>query len=220
MIYAERLKKFGNWLVTQILSEAKVKVRVRVYCKWVLIAKHCVMLNNFSSTCAILAGLNHQAVTRMVAFLRLVPEDVRELKQEMEDNFMGFSDNYARGMIDDCIKGKLPCIPTIDVLRKDVLRIDEGSKGDEDEGLIKFFKIYSFGKAISFIEKAYSQPFAFESTFPSERQTLIMKWMLQMPNAVKSLSVLMRMSFAMEPPSGRELKGSIYKKYLNSTEKE
>ncbi len=64
----------------------------------------------------------------------------------------------------------MPCIPTIDVLRKDVLRIDEGSKGDEEAGLLKFFKMTSFGKAISFIEKAYCQPFPFEGAFPSERE--------------------------------------------------
>lgn len=104
VVYAERLKKFGNWIATQIVAETKPKLRVRVYCKWVLVAKHCVMLNNFSSTCAILAGLNHQAITRMSALLRAIPEDVRLLKQGMEENFMGFSDNYARSMIDDCIK--------------------------------------------------------------------------------------------------------------------
>lgn len=64
----------------------------------------------------------------MSLMLRSIPEDVRRLKSEMEENFMGFSDNYARGMIDDCIRSKTPCIPTIDVLRKDLLRIDEGSK--------------------------------------------------------------------------------------------
>lgn len=52
---------------------------------------------------------------------------------------------------------KTPCIPTIDVVRKDVLRIDEGSKGDEEDGLLKFYKVISFGKAIGFIEQAYSQ---------------------------------------------------------------
>ncbi len=35
-----------------------------------------------------------------------------------------------------------------------------------------------------------------------------------MPNVVKQVSVLMKMSFTLEPPHGKELKGSIYKKYM------
>ena len=83
-----------------------------------LVAKQCVLMNNLSSTCAILAGLNNQAVSRMTNFLKEMPEDVVALKQEMEEKFMGFSDNYARGLINDCINNKIPCIPPIDVLRK------------------------------------------------------------------------------------------------------
>jgi hypothetical protein len=153
ILYAERLRKFGFWIATQILRAAKMKTRVRLFRKWVLIAKHCVLLNNFSSTCAILAGLSHQSVSRLTVLQREIPADVCNLKQEMEENFMGFSDNHVRGLIQHCIDNGIPCIPTIDVLRKDVLRIDEGSKGDEDDGCVKFFKLVSFGKAIHFIEK-------------------------------------------------------------------
>lgn len=157
ILYAERLRKFGFWIATQILCATKMKTRVRIFRKWVLVAKHCVLLNNFSSTCAILAGLSHQAVSRLSQLMREIPPDVMNLKREMEENFMGFSDNYVRGLIQHCISNGIPCIPTIDVLRKDVLRIDEGSKGDEDDGCVKFFKLVSFGKAIHFIEKGKQQ---------------------------------------------------------------
>ncbi len=43
----------------------------------------------------------------MTQLLRSIPEDVRQLKSEMEENFMGFSDNYARSMIADCINNKV-----------------------------------------------------------------------------------------------------------------
>lgn len=37
-----------------------------------------------------------------------------------------------------------------------------------------------------------------------------------MPNAVKSLHTLMKLSFKLEPPTTRELKASVYKKYLQN----
>lgn len=107
-------------------------------------------------------------------------------------------------------------------------------QGDEEDGLVKFFKISSFGKAISFFEQAYSQPFPFELSFLSQREEVVMKWVRQMPNTVKvsererkrvrfsrpesilalqALHTLMKLSFQLEPPSGRELKASVYKKY-------
>jgi len=217
VLYAERLKKFVFWIATQIISApSKSRIRVRIYRKWVIIAKNCVLLNNFSSTCAILAGLSHQAVARMTHLLREVPADVLNLKKEMEEQFMGFSDNHVRGLINHCIESGIPCIPTIDVLRKDMLRIDEGSKGDEEGGLLKFFKVVSFGKAINFIEQAYSQPFPFETQRSelSERELKIYNFVQQMPNTVKSTPILMKMSFDVQSPSARELKMSLYKSLL------
>ena len=186
--------------------------------KWVLIAKHCVLLNNFSSTCAILAGLSHQSVSRLTHLMREMPADVVNLKKEMEENFMGFSDNHVRGLIQHCIKNNIPCIPTIDVLRKDMLRIDEGSKGDEDDGLLKFFKLVSFGKAVHFIEQAYSHPFPFEMehTNLTEREAAVENFFTQMPNAVKSTVLLMKLSFDVQPPSAREIKTSLYRNLLNA----
>ena len=222
VIYVERLRKFGFWIATQIVNdEIKTKVRARLFRKWVLIAKQCILVNNFSSTCAILAGLNHQAITRMTTFLQTIPEDVMKLKTEMDDNFMGFSDNYARSLINECILSKVACIPTIDVLRKDLLRIDEGSKGDEEDGLVKFFKIVSFGKAIHFIEQAYSQQFPFEKLVIGERDAHILEWLAQMPNTVKSVQALMKRSFQIERPTEKELKASVYKGLIStqSTEK-
>jgi hypothetical protein len=141
-----------------------------------------------------------------------------------------FSDNHVRSLIQHCIERGVPCIPTIDVLRKvfeiscarfcrsfllffqDVLRIDEGSKGDEEDGIIKFFKLVSFGKAIHFIEKAYSIPFPFENAV--DRDQKLQAWVTSMPNAVKSTVLLMKMSFALEKPSTKEAKSSLYKSLL------
>ena len=178
-------------------------------------------MNNFSSTCAILAGLSHQAVSRMTQMAREIPADVVNLKMEMEENFMGFSDNYVRGLIQDCINNGRPCIPTIDVLRKDMLRIDEGSKGDEDDGLCKFFKLVSFGKAIHFIEQAYSIPFEFEkAASASEKDAVLNNWVTHLPNAVKSTVLLMKMSFDLEKPSAKEAKTSLYKNLVDQKAEE
>ena len=218
VLYAERLKKMGGWIATQLLVARKLKERVRIYRKWVLIAKQCAMMNNFSSMCAILAGLSHQSVDRLTHLLREIPADVMNLKREMEENFMGFSDNHVRGLIQHCIKNQIPCIPTIDVLRKDLLRIDEGSKGDDDDGLLKFFKIVSFGKAVHFIEQAYLHPFEFEMERGklTEREILSEMYFSKMPNAVTVVPLLMRMSFEVQPPSGRESKNTLYKDLIAS----
>ena len=132
---------------------------------------------------------------------------------------MGFSDNHVRGLIQSCIKNQTPCIPTIDVLRKDMMRIDEGSKGDEEDGLLKFFKLVSFGKAVHFVEQAYSQPFPFEAerTKMTEREQMTQNFFQQMPNAVKNTTLLMKMSFDVQRPSIKEAKNTLYKDLLPKT---
>jgi hypothetical protein len=97
-----------------------------------------------------------------------------------------------------------------------MMRIDEGSKGDEHDGLLKFFKIVSFGKAIHFIEQAYSQPFPFEGDNLSERENLIDQFVSSMPNAVKSTVLLMKISFEVQKPTTKELKTSLYKQLVKN----
>ena len=146
--------------------------------------------------------------------MKEVSSETKTIVEELEDGFMGFSSEKARNLVKHCIDNKLPCIPTIDIIRSDLLRIDEGSKGDSTyDDHFKFFKIVSFGKAIHFIERAYSIPFLFEGK-KDKRSLLIDEYLMLLPNTLKQKQVLMKFSFEAEGPTTTEVKKGIYKKYV------
>ena len=154
---------------------------------------------------------------RLIETIKEVPTEIKQAVANLEEDFMGFSDSVSRNKIKSCIDNKLPCIPTIDLIRTDLLRIDEGSKGDytKEKDHIKFFKIVSFGKAIQFIEQAFRKPFIFEGKKTDKRLSLIEEYLYLLPNTFKQKQVLMKFSFQAEGPSPLEIKKGTHKQYMD-----
>jgi hypothetical protein len=48
----------------------------------------------------------------------------------------------------------------------------------------------------------------------AEKDAGLLQWLTQLPNAVKSTVLLMKMSFDLEKPSAKEAKTSLYKSLL------
>jgi son of sevenless-like protein len=186
------------WTTTQILSVPVLKSRARMVEKMISLAQHCLAMNNFSSTFAIVAGLETSAVFRLKKTWELIAPDKKAALEEMVSVLSsGKSYKEYRGRVHRylfvnfvnfffrivlfvfvlvCCSAVGPCLPYLGVYLSDLTFIDEGNSDMlRDTTLINFEKRSMTAKVIIEIQLFQQQAYCFRPVQLLQKYLLSMK---------------------------------------------
>ncbi|KAJ6230896.1 ras guanine nucleotide exchange factor i-related [Anaeramoeba flamelloides] len=146
-----RFTKLSNWVSSTILSTQTIKERIKVVSKMIKLASHFLKLNNFHSSQAILASLEHPHIKRLKYTWEELPKSdkkqLKKLQNIMPPNFK--SKNYTKHI--STIFDK-PIIPNL-VYYLTELTAKEEKEPDLINNLINFAKRREIFKIISNLTK-------------------------------------------------------------------
>ncbi|PRP76499.1 hypothetical protein PROFUN_15151 [Planoprotostelium fungivorum] len=160
----DRFNTVSYWVSTEIVIQSELKERVNVLRKFIIIAEHLRDLGNYNGVMEIIAGLNSFVITRLQSTWAQTPQryvtSFNDLNQLMESR-SNYRD-YRLHMRDR----KLPVVPYLGVILRDVLFIEEGNKnyvGDSKEGIFNFEKIQLLGEVLSNVRRQQEVGYGFET---------------------------------------------------------
>lgn len=133
----DRFNLISNFVISMILEQDKVKNRAKIMSIFIKIAKCLKKMNNFNSTMAILSGLNHSCIQRLVeTFNHTSKRSIKSLKKM--ERFMSLKNNFGkyREFLSD---NEGPCIPYLGLIIADYTFIHEGNSDFVDH-MINFSK--------------------------------------------------------------------------------
>ncbi|ELR24733.1 aimless RasGEF, putative [Acanthamoeba castellanii str. Neff] len=127
--------EFCTWVATSIVTQERIKDRVKTMEYFVRTAKHLYRLKNFNTLVALLAGLRSESVYRLT-FTRA--EISRKSEKMLENlNRLMRADSSYKTYREALGQSAPPCIPYLGVHLSDLTFIEEGNP-DMIEGLINF----------------------------------------------------------------------------------
>jgi len=144
-----------------IVEEKSLKIRTKLWEKFIRIAHALQELNNFHSLMGVVAGLNNAAVTRL-KWTQAKLQKQKRITQIMTDietltNMEGSYKLY-REHVNHCL---LPCMPYVGVFLMDLTFVEDGNP-DYIGDLINFSKRKLVHNALSKIDYFQSQPYNFK----------------------------------------------------------
>lgn len=119
------------WIATEICTQPELKNRVKAVENWIKVARVCFKLRNYSSSMAIVSGLNVVAVSRLKHTWEQV--DPKRMKQLNEiEHFLSPVSNHRqyRVAIDQILESgqyNIPVIPILSVFLKDLIFMNDGN---------------------------------------------------------------------------------------------
>eukprot|EP01119_Soliformovum_irregulare_P016223 TRINITY_DN4671_c0_g1_i2.p1 TRINITY_DN4671_c0_g1~~TRINITY_DN4671_c0_g1_i2.p1 ORF type:complete len:599 (-),score=177.25 TRINITY_DN4671_c0_g1_i2:33-1829(-) len=133
---SDRSTKLSQWVATMVLKEEKIKKRVRLIQKLIKIAEYLFQNNNFSTTLAILAGLNTSPIHRLRFTWAEVSRGSILVFHDLQDK-LSSNRNFSqyRAIL---AAANPPCIPYLGTYLTDLTFIDEAN--DQYRELINFSK--------------------------------------------------------------------------------
>ncbi|EGC33276.1 hypothetical protein DICPUDRAFT_49010 [Dictyostelium purpureum] len=192
----ERFNKYSTGVSTAILSQPKLKSRVKLICRFIKIAQHCRELNNFHLLTAFMAGIRNSNVIRLRLTWAKVPkkylhilEDLEKI-MSMEGSFKEFRQKMAETIP--------PCIPYLGVYLKDLTFIEEGNP-DTINSLINWSKKKLIFNIVSIIQRCQQVPYDFGSLsqLNQARSEMLLNYFDTLPTAIDEL--LYKISLNLEP---------------------
>ncbi|GAM23008.1 hypothetical protein SAMD00019534_061830 [Acytostelium subglobosum LB1] len=192
----DHFNKTSVAISTSILSQPKIKARVKLICHYINIALHLRKLNNFHLLTAFLAGIHNSSVLRLRLSWSKVPKKLRQQLEELEEVMsMEASFKTYRTLIKELIP---PCIPYLGVYLKDLTFIEDGNS-DSVDGLINWAKKKLIYTIISIIQGCQDINYDFGPSSPStaQRAELVLASFDSLPMA--NDEVLYQMSQQLEP---------------------
>ncbi|KAI9203102.1 ras guanine nucleotide exchange factor domain-containing protein [Polychytrium aggregatum] len=148
------------WAATEICTQPDPQQRAKIAERLIAVAKECRRLNNFSTSFAIISGLNNSSVSRLKATWELVePKRARQLK-ELEE-FFNPQCNFRtyRAELDLLDSRNYPLIPILGLFMKDLLFINDGNPKYTNESMINFAKLRTVYCTISRFSSWKCRPF-------------------------------------------------------------
>eukprot|EP01117_Protostelium_nocturnum_P011672 TRINITY_DN4248_c0_g1_i1.p1 TRINITY_DN4248_c0_g1~~TRINITY_DN4248_c0_g1_i1.p1 ORF type:complete len:1192 (-),score=368.09 TRINITY_DN4248_c0_g1_i1:43-3618(-) len=114
---------FAAWVSTAIVSEKKIKKRVKVFVYIIKVAEALRDLKNFHMLTATVSGFNNSSVLRLKWTREQLPKKTETVLQQLEQlTSMDSSFKWARLAVDKSVP---PCIPYIGTYLTDLTFIDE-----------------------------------------------------------------------------------------------
>nr|XP_033818174.1 rap guanine nucleotide exchange factor 6-like [Geotrypetes seraphini] len=137
--YEELSNNMTIWVVTETLSEANQKRRMKTIKHFIKIAMHCKKCKNFNAAFAIMGGLTHSSVTRLRGTWAILPNKYKIYLEDLQDFFSpsGNMRNYRNSLRTQSMQP--PVIPLFPLVKKDLFFLHEGNDSMV-EGLVNFEK--------------------------------------------------------------------------------
>jgi hypothetical protein len=136
---AYRFNQVGNWVASTILTFDELEQRVDALEQFILIAKHCLDLRNYSSMMAIImAGLGSAPIRRLHRTWEGVSKVHMEMFKQM-DTILESKSNY-KNYRDKLSITPVPAVPYIGVFLKDLTFIADGNPDYIRGGLVNLHK--------------------------------------------------------------------------------
>jgi len=154
-----RFNSISYWVAKLILSEEKLKQRVKVTTKVIRIAQSLFNKNNFNSLLAVMAGLNNAAVHRLkVTHEELSSKDAVSIAKfgQLLSSDKGFKHYRAR-----VHNINPPLLPYLGVYLTDLTFMEDGNP-DNIDGLINFKKREMIFNVLSEIQQYQQTPYKYE----------------------------------------------------------
>ena len=136
--------KLSRWVASEIVKTVNEKKRVAVVRRLIEIAEETWKLNNFSSSSAILYGLDHRSVQRLKLTWKAIPRRTVKIYEDLLEQ-ISVKDNFEklRAAKDNA---KPPLVPYLAIYLKDIALLELGNptivEGTNDVlNFSKFFMI-------------------------------------------------------------------------------
>jgi RasGEF domain len=205
-------------------------MRAEAIKRWIMIARSCFEHYNFNSVMAIIAGLNHTAVSRLKRSWAEVSERHTEQLRQLETVEMSFTGHMRRyrDNVDRALAEGSPAVPLITCHIQDLFFIsdtnptylDDETHSDPDEPIdndsadasssaaappqrpksVNFDKLYMLGQTIVKIERLQAVPPFEEEVIDEERSQKVSEMIAKLPNTYHDNS-LQALSLKIEPRS-------------------
>ena len=147
------IKRFDDlifFIIEEILSYDKSKVRALVIEKWINVAVICKQMNNFNDCMIITTALLNFIIKKLSKTWKKVRDEYNNtLKQLKVFCTCEVCYKNIRKAIEDCVKRKLPFIPYLGILLKDISFYEEKYRYIEQDKLVNFDKIIKVSNAIA-----------------------------------------------------------------------
>lgn len=165
----DRFNKLSLWMIEEILSYDKKRMRAAAIEKFIRIANECKNLNNFNDCVNITQALNMYVVKKLEKTWKALNANVIPLFEKLQE-ICSYDMKYKRlrDEMKNCI-GK-PCVPYLGVLLNELASLEEGPKYLKNDSLVNIDKICSVYKAIEFFFKFKLQAYLFR---PVDELTLL-----------------------------------------------
>lgn len=150
----KRFNLVSQWTQWAILSASSKSQRQLLLRHMIRIGEHCLSLNNFSSACAIFAGLESTPIHRLRKLFDQLPAKVQKNFDTLQNLFKSDSKTKTRfrTVLQEAIP---PCIPHLGLFLSDLTFIEDGNP-DLLDGMINFLKRRKLSERIMWI-KQYQQ---------------------------------------------------------------
>jgi hypothetical protein len=122
----ERFNYYSNWVVTEIVSEKKLRSRRALVAKFIKICEHLRELNNFHILYAIISAMSNSSVSRLKWTSEKLNKSAKASLQELEQlmSMEGSFKNYREAVKNT---SNLAVVPYIGVILKDLTFIEDGN---------------------------------------------------------------------------------------------
>jgi len=180
-----RANKFSFWVASQILWQDDLANRVKVFEKFILIAKYLRDMNNFNTPLAIFTGLNTASILRLKkTFAQLSPNSLAIYNSfEKLMNSSGSYKNYRAAFKSTTY----PAVPYLPVILSDLTFMEDGNP-DKIGHLINFQKRELICRVISEIQACQQVKYDFPIVEPIH--TLLSELPSSSPDELYQLSLL------------------------------
>lgn len=130
----ERSNRLSSWVASNILAQKDVYHQTQIVQRFVMIAYHCQMLNNFNSAMAIVNSLSFHFIYRLRKMWE-IDSDHGLLLSKLR-HVLSHTNNYKnyRQLLKkrkDMLKNGIPTLPYIGVFSRDLALIEEGNQDFE-----------------------------------------------------------------------------------------
>ena len=138
----ERFDKVSYFVIEEILSYDKKKLRAKMIEKFILVADELDALRNFNDCMNIKSCLTHFIIRNLHKTWKLVGQEYKNIVSKLNRKY-SFDKNFSslREHIEQCKKNNLSYIPYFGLVLKDIAFNEEGHKYTNEKRLINIQKI-------------------------------------------------------------------------------
>jgi len=161
MEMVEVFNKWSQWVPTEVLCRETATQRAELLTLFIKTANRCVAMNNFNTSCAILAGLGHPSITRLRSSWEKVKKKHLQKWKKLQDLFemaRNFSNYRAAER-----KAEVPFVPYLGILPKDLNSIEENNPNTVN-GLINVRKLRLIWRVVRTLLRAQTSHYSFART--------------------------------------------------------